>query len=51
MENIIEALEMGIAIILFCFGIYTMIFLDYRLEKEYENFSNTIYENRMIGKD
>lgn len=51
MENTLRALEMGFGVIVFCLGIYMMLLLSTHVDHEFKNFSNTIYENRMIRKD
>lgn len=51
MENAMRALEMSFGIVIFCVGIYMMLFMGNQLNHEYESFSVTMYENRMIRRD
>lgn len=51
MDNIVEALETGLGIIIFCLGISVMIMLNSGLEGVSDGVSEKIHESRMIGRD
>lgn len=51
MENAFHALEISFGIIVFCVGIYMLIFMDAMLNSEYESVSNTIFQNQMIRRE
>lgn len=51
MDNIIETLEVGFGIILFCMGISVIIMLNSGLDRAGEGVAEKIHESRMLGRD